>query len=453
MQKLKPIAKSPAKPLTRQRIQVAKVPFAEILVMAAESLWNNRLRTALTMLGVIIGIAAVIAITSIGQGIQKSTENQLQALGTNSINVLTGSARTGGINQGGGSASTLTLEDAQAVAKAPAVKLVSAYLQRNRQVSYDNRNTSTTILGTDVNYSPIRNTFPIEGRYFEQEDIDNAKSLVVLGTKVCADLFDLPDRSSGNRNVAPNTQYDCKNRKEAIGKKIRIQGEQYQVIGVMEMKGSSGGTDQDDRVYIPLKNMSARQVGNNSLQGISVSGFLVQALDESEIEAAQFQLTNLLRLRHKIYPPQPDDFRIVNQTDIVSAFTNIVGLLTLMVGAIAAISLIVGGIGIANIMLVSVVERTREIGVRKALGATRAAILNQFLTEAILVSGLGGIVGIGLGVAIAYGSATIFQFPFLISIWAVLAGFGLSMIVGLVAGVIPARSAAKLDPIQALRSD
>ncbi|WP_347272305.1 ABC transporter permease [Pseudanabaena sp. FACHB-1998] len=400
--------------------------------MAAESLWNNRLRTALTMLGVIIGIAAVIAITSVGQGIQKATETQLQALGTNSINVLTGSARIGGINQGGGSASALTLEDAQAVAKAPAVKLVSPYLQRTRQVAYGGQNTSTSVIGTDINYSPIRNTFPNEGRYFEQADIDNAKSVIVLGAKVRSDLF-------GGEN--------------ALGERVRIQGEQYQVIGVMEPKGSAGGFDQDDRVYIPLKNMSARQVGNNALQGISVSGFWVQALDESEIEAAQFQLTNLLRLRHKIYPPQPDDFRIVNQTDIVSAFTNIVGLLTLMVGAIAAISLIVGGIGIANIMLVSVVERTREIGVRKALGATRAAILNQFLTEAILVSGLGGIVGIGLGVAIAYGSATIFQFPFLISIWAVLAGFGLSMIVGLVAGVIPARSAAKLDPIQALRSD
>jgi putative ABC transport system permease protein len=418
--------------LARKRLQVAKVPFSEILAMAAESLWNNRLRTALTMLGVIIGIAAVIAITSVGQGIQKATELQLQALGTNSINVLTGSARIGGISQGGGSASALTLEDAQAVAKAPAVKLVSAYLQRTRQVAYGNQNTSTTVLGTDVNYSPIRNTFPLEGRYFEQDDIDKAKSLVVLGAKVRSDLF--------GRNTA-------------IGERIRIQGEQYQVIGVMEPKGASGGFDQDDRIYIPLKNMSARQVGNNALQGIAVSGFWVQALDESEIEAAQFQLTNLLRLRHKIFPPQPDDFRIVNQTDIVSAFTNVVGLLTLMVGAIAAISLIVGGIGIANIMLVSVVERTREIGVRKALGATRAAILNQFLTEAILVSGLGGVIGIGLGIAIAYSSATIFQFPFLVSIWSVVAGFGLSMVVGLVAGVIPARSAAKLDPIQALRSD
>lgn len=422
----------PTKQPTKLPIKIVKVPFTEILAMASESLWNNRLRTALTMLGVIIGIAAVIAITSVGQGIQKATETQLQALGTNSINVLSGSARTGGISQGGGSASTLTLEDAGAVAQAPAVKLVSAYLQRNRQVSYGSQNTSTTVIGTDINYSPIRNTFPSQGKYFDQEDIDNARSVVVLGSKVKNDLF---------------------GRSTAIGERIRIQGEQYQVIGVMEVKGASGGFDQDDRLFIPLKNMSARQVGNNSLQGISVSGFWVQALDESEIEAAQFQLTNLLRLRHKIYPPQPDDFRIVNQTDIVSAFTNIVGLLTVMIGAIAAISLIVGGIGIANIMLVSVVERTREIGVRKALGATRSAILSQFLTEAILVSGLGGVIGIALGIAIAYSSATIFSFPFLVSIWAVLAGFGLSMIVGLVAGVIPARSAAKLDPIQALRSD
>ena len=422
----------PTKQPTKLPIKIVKVPFTEILAMASESLWNNRLRTALTMLGVIIGIAAVIAITSVGQGIQKATETQLQALGTNSINVLSGSARTGGVSQGGGSASTLTLEDAGAVAQAPAVKLVSAYLQRNRQVSYGSQNTSTTVIGTDINYSPIRNTFPSQGKYFEQEDIDNARSVVVLGSKVKNDLF---------------------GRSTAIGERIRIQGEQYQVIGVMEAKGASGGFDQDDRLFIPLKNMSARQVGNNALQGISVSGFWVQALDESEIEAAQFQLTNLLRLRHKIYPPQPDDFRIVNQTDIVSAFTNIVGLLTVMIGAIAAISPIVGGIGIANIMLVSVVERTREIGVRKALGATRSAILSQFLTEAILVSGLGGVIGIALGIAIAYSSATIFSFPFLVSIWSVVAGFGLSMIVGLVAGVIPARSAAKLDPIQALRSD
>jgi putative ABC transport system permease protein len=415
------------------KIRPNPVPFSEILSMAAESLWNNRLRTALTMLGVIIGIASVIAITSVGQGIQRATEIQLQSLGTNLINVLSGASRTGGISQGGGTASTLSLADAQAVAdQAPAVRKVSAYLQRQRQVTYGSQNTSTTIIGTDLNYPEIRNSVPVEGRFFEKEEMDIAKSVVVLGSKVKQDLF------AGGA---------------AIGESIRIQGDLYQVIGVMPPKGSAGGFDQDDRVFIPLKNMSARIVGNNAIQGISISGFWVQTDGESEMEAAQFQLTNLLRLRHNIYPPQADDFRIINQTDVVNTFTSVVGLMTVMVVAIAGISLVVGGIGIANIMLVSVVERTREIGVRKALGATNATILQQFLTEAVLVSLLGGVVGIGLGVGIAFGSSVSFAFPFLISGWAVAAGFGLSLSVGLVAGAIPARNAAKLDPIQALRSD
>ncbi|MFN7717109.1 MAG: ABC transporter permease, partial [Pseudanabaenaceae cyanobacterium] len=337
------------------KIRPNPVPFSEILSMAAESLWNNRLRTALTMLGVIIGIASVIAITSVGQGIQRATEIQLQSLGTNLINVLSGASRTGGISQGGGTASTLSLEDAQAVAdQAPAVRKVSAYLQRQRQVTYGSQNTSTTIIGTDLNYPEIRNSVPVEGRFFEKEEMDTAKSVVVLGSKVKQDLF------AGG---------------PAIGESIRIQGDLYQVIGVMPPKGSAGGFDQDDRVFIPLKNMSARIVGNNAIQGISISGFWVQTDGESEMEAAQFQLTNLLRLRHNIYPPQADDFRIINQTDVVNTFTSVVGLMTVMVVAIAGISLVVGGIGIANIMLVSVVERTREIGVRKALGATNATIL------------------------------------------------------------------------------
>lgn len=417
-----------------KRIRKVTVPFDEVLTMAAESLWSNRLRTALTMLGVVIGIASVIAITSVGQGVQKATELQLQALGTNVINVLSGSARTGGISQGGGTAATLTWDDARAVAtQAPAARLVSAYLQQRRQVAYGNQNTATTILGTDLNYPAIRNTYPQEGRFFDQQEFDKAGSVVVLGAKVRTDLF------GSDRTV--------------LGERVRIQGESYRVVGVMETKGSAGGADQDDRVYIPLKSMSTRLVGNNALQGISLSGFWVQAANESELDTAQQQLTNLLRLRHKIYLPQPDDFRIVNQTDIVDAFTNIVGLLTLMVGAIAAISLVVGGIGIANIMLVSVVERTREIGVRKALGATKSAILSQFLTEAVLVSMVGGVIGIAMGIAIAFGSASFFKFPFLVSPWAVLAGFGISMLVGVIAGGIPARNAARLDPIQALRSD
>ncbi|XGW00548.1 MAG: ABC transporter permease [Leptolyngbya sp. BL-A-14] len=416
------------------RIHPTRVSLLEVLTMSLEALWSNRLRTGLTMLGVIIGIASVITVTSVGQGVQKATEQQIQALGTNVILVLTGVARTGGISQGTGTASTVTWEDAKAIAKqAPAAQGVTAYLQRGVQVVYEGQNNSTTLLGTDLSYPDVKNIHPQEGQFFSQADLDSARPVAVIGSTVRDEFFG----ANGN----------------AIGAQIRVQTELYNVIGVMETKGSVGGQDQDDRIYIPLTNMSARIVGNNSLNGTAVSGFWVQAKDAAALDAAQFQVTNLLRIRHNIYPPQPDDFRITNQADIINAFSNIVGLFTVMVSAIAGISLVVGGIGIANIMLVSVVERTREIGVRKAVGATNSAILSQFLTEAVMVSIAGGALGIGLGVGIALLAATLFKFPFVISVWSIVAGFGLSFVIGLVAGVIPARNAAQLDPIAALRSE
>jgi putative ABC transport system permease protein len=409
------------------------VSMTETLTIATEALWNNKLRTGLTMLGIVIGIASVIAITSIGRGVQKSTEQQLQALGTNLILVLPGAANSGGISQGTGSASTLTWEDAQAIAtQAPAAEVVSAFLQRSVQVVYGGQNTATMVLGTDLSYPAAKNISPAEGQFFSQADLDAARPVVVLGSKVREELF-------SNQPV--------------IGADIRIQGNRYRVIGVMEAKGAVGNQDQDDSVYIPLTNMSARIVGNNALTGVAINGLYLKARDETQVEAAQFQVTNLLRLRHNIFPPQEDDFRMVNQTDIINTFTNVVGLFTVMVVVIAGISLVVGGIGIANIMLVSVVERTREIGIRKALGATRSAILSQFLAEAIVVSSVGGSIGIGLGVAIAFATASIFSFPFVVSVESVAAGLGLSGGVGLLAGVIPARNAARLDPINALRSD
>lgn len=415
-------------------IRASTVSTVEVVVMAAEALWSNKLRTGLTMLGVIIGIASVIAITSVGQGIQKATEQQIQALGTNSMLTLADAARVGGINQGSGSATTLTWADAKAVAKqAPAAVAVSAFLQRQTQVVYSGQNALTAVLGTDLNYPDVKNVYPQEGRFFTQDELDAAKPVVVLGSKVRDELF-----GSGAKS---------------LGADVRIQGGRYQVIGVMEPKGSVGNVDQDDRVYIPLTNMSARIVGKNALAGVAISGFWLKARDEASLDAAQFQVTNLLRLRHNIYPPNPDDFRIINQVDILKTFTSVVGLFTVMVVAIAGISLVVGGIGIGNIMLVSVVERTREIGIRKAVGATNAAILSQFLAEAVVVSVVGGGIGIGFGIVIAFGAATIFKFPFVVSLWSVIVGFGLSFIVGLLAGVIPARNAAKLDPIAALRSD
>ncbi|MEH2385081.1 MAG: ABC transporter permease [Nostoc sp.] len=402
--------------------------------MAMEALWRNKLRTGLTMLGVIIGIASVIAITSVGQGVQKATEQQIQSLGTDVLQVFAGAARSGGISQGMGSSSTLTWEDAKAIQQeAPAAQVVSAYLQRPGQVVYEKLNNSTNIVGTDLNYPEARNTSLTQGRFFTQEEMDSGKSVVILGQTVRDELF-----GTG---------------KNPVGEQIRIQRNIYEVIGVFEKKGSEGPMDRDDQVFIPLTNMSSRIVGNNALKGFAINGIYVKLANQEQSATAQFQVVNLLRLRHNLNSSQSDDFSIRNQTDVVNTFTTVVGLFTMMVVAIASISLLVGGIGIANIMLVSVVERTREIGIHKAVGATNSAILNQFLAESVVISTAGGGIGMGIGIGIAFGAAMIFHFPFVVSVWSVVCGFGLSFIVGLLAGVIPARNAAQLDPIAALRSD
>jgi putative ABC transport system permease protein len=411
-----------------------KVSQLEVAGMAIEALWSNKLRSGLTMLGVIIGISSVIAISSIGEGVQKSTEDNIRGLGTDVLQVMAGSAQSGGVSQGQGSVTTLTWGDAQAIAQeAPSATVVSAYLQRNIQVVYGEKNTSTTVYGTDLSYPVARNTFPKTGRFFTPDELESAASVAVIAPTVQKNLFPA--------NVNP------------IGQKIRVQGEIYDVIGVMEEKGSQGPQDRDDAVYVPLTSMSARIIGNNSLTGISVNGIYVKGKDESQLETIKFQVTNILRLRHNIMNPEDDDFRVTNQADILQTFKTIMSLLTLMIVAIAGISLVVGGIGIANIMLVSVVERTREIGVRKALGATDRAILSQFLTEAVVISIVGGTVGVVVGVSITFVSATAFGFPFIVSSNAVLMGVGLSTSVGLIAGVVPARNAANLEPIAALRSD
>jgi putative ABC transport system permease protein len=412
-----------------------KISLLEIFLMAVETLWSNKIRSGLTMLGVIIGISSVIAITSIGQGVQRATELRIEALGTNILQVSAAAARTGGISQGAGSASTLTWEDARSIAKqVPAATAVSAFLYRpGVQVVRGNVNISITAIGTDLNFPAVRNVKPQLGTFFQQQDLDIAKAVVVIGAKIQDDLF------------APS--------ETAIGSDIRIQGKRYRVVGVMERKGAVGLQDMNNVVYLPLTNMSAEIVGNNALTGVAINGFWVKASNPDQLEAAEFQVTNVLRLRHNIRPPKEDDFTVTNEVDLIKTFTNIMGLLTLMVTAIAGISLVVGGIGIANIMLVSVMERTREIGLRKAVGATSGAILNQFLMESIVISSIGGAIGIGLGVAIAFATATIFKFPFVVSLLSVVVGFVLSLVVGVLAGGIPARNAAKLDPILALHGD
>jgi putative ABC transport system permease protein len=406
----------------------------EILTMAVKSLWSNKLRTGLTMLGMVIGISSVVAITSLGQGVKKATEKQIQSLGSDVLLVLAGAASSGGISQGGGSASTLTVQDAQAASKqVTAARAVTAFLQRsNIQVVYGGQNIATSLIGTDLNYPEVKDSYPQEGQFFAQADLDAAKPVAVLGLKVREQLF---------------------GEQPAIGAQIRIRNQLYRVIGVMPRKGAVGNQDQDDRLFIPLSNMSSRIVGNNAISGVSISGFWVAAKDNTQLDAVQFQVTNLLRLRHNIYPPQLDDFRIINQVDIVNTFTNVVSLFTVMLVAIAGISLVVGGIGIANIMLVSVVERTREIGLRKAVGATNIAILTQFLAEAVVVSTVGGGIGILLGMGIAFGSATVMKIPLVISSFSIVTGFGISVTVGLIAGVVPARNASQLEPLTALRSE
>jgi putative ABC transport system permease protein len=413
----------------------SSVSMLESLGMAFDSLWNNRLRTGLTMLGMIIGIGSVVAITSISEGVKKSTEQQLQSLGTNVLTVMAGaSSGGGGISQGAGSASTLTWEDAKVIDESVDIaEAVTAYLQKpGTQVVYAEENIATTVTGTDLNYSKVKNIYPEVGKYFTAEELDGARSVALLGSEVKESLF-------GQQN--------------AVGKDIRIQGKRFQVIGVMESKGSVGGQNQDDAVYIPLTAMSIQIVGNNALSGTAISGLWLSTESSEDLDSAEFQVTNLLRLRHNIYPPQADDFSIINQVDLLSTFNSIMSLLTIMVTAIAGISLVVGGIGIANIMLVSVVERTREIGVRKALGATETNILTQFLIESVMVSTVGGSIGVVVGIGISVASAFLFSIPLVISTGSILSGFTLSTVVGLLAGVIPAHNAAQLDPIIALRSE
>jgi putative ABC transport system permease protein len=411
-----------------------QVSTLEIGEMAIEALWSNKLRSGLTMLGVIIGIASVISISSIGQGVTKSTEESIRGLGTDVLQVMAGSAQSGGVSQAQGSVSTLTWEDAKAIAtQSPSATIVSAYLQSKSQIVYGDKNTNTTVYGTDLSYSAARNTYPQTGRFFNIEELESAAAVAVIAPTVQKNLFPV--------NVNP------------IGQKIRIQGEIYTIIGVMEVKGAQGPQDRDDAVYVPLTSLSARIIGNNSLMGVSVNSIYIKGKDESQLNTIKFQVENILRLRHNIEIPADDDFRVTNQADILKTLTTILGSLTILIVGVSGISLVVGGIGIANIMLVSVVERTREIGIRKALGATDRAVLSQFLTESVMLSLIGGTIGIVIGISVTFLAANSFKFPFVISTEAVVIGFGLSTTVGLVAGVIPASNAAKLDPITALRSD
>jgi putative ABC transport system permease protein len=419
----------------RSRSHRTIADLAETLPLAWESLLANRLRSILTMLGVIIGIAAVIAMVTIGRGAQLQTANQLKSLGSNLLFVQSGVATTSSpALLGAGSASTLIWDDAKAIASAcESVADVAPVLNRRTQVVHAQLNTSTTVVGTTPEYVRVRDFLPLTGRFFNQIELLRSARVAVLGQTVVDSL-----------GLTPGA---------ALQQTIRIQGEPFTVVGTLEYKGVNSFRDMDDQVFIPLTTMANRIVGVNAVAGIALDSISASARGPEQMDAAQYQITNLLRLRHRIVPPRQDDFLIRNQADLLSASNSVAGIFTALLGGSAAISLVVGGIGIMNIMLVSVTERTREIGIRRAIGARSSDILLQFMIEAIVLSLCGGLLGVGLGIFASLGINLALGWKAGLAIDAVLASLLFCLVIGVFFGAYPARKAALLDPITALRND
>jgi len=408
--------------------------FVESVRIALRSLSANKLRATLTMLGIIIGVAAVIALMGIGRGAQQAIDSQIRSMGTNLLFVSPGSATLGGVRQAGGSVQTLTLEDAVAIGnpqELPAVVAAAPEVRSFGQVVYQGDNVNTQIVGVTPEYETVRNYHVQSGEFISQANVTARSPIAVLGANVASQLF------SDN---------------DPVGQTVRINNITFKVGGVLESKGGSGFGNQDDQVLIPLTTVLSRLERGRFRGGNIVSQISVQAASADQIDAALQQVSDVLRERHHIR--FEDDFSVRSQQDLLESANQITGVLTLFLGGVAGISLLVGGIGIMNIMLVSVTERTREIGIRKAVGATRRNILAQFLTEAVILSVLGGIIGILLGAGIArlasgipMGGATLRS---VVTIDSVLLATLFATAVGLFFGIYPAFRAASLNPIDAL---
>ena len=399
--------------------------YKESFLMAWASLIANKMRSILTMLGIIIGVAAVIALVSIGNGVKQDIQNSISSLGSNLLMVMPGAPRTPGVRPSAGSMKSLKVSDYEAISKLDGVKAASPMTNGSYVVIYQNKNWTTSVSGVNANYLDVNNWTMKSGRFLSEKNVQNRERVAVVGKTVVKNLFGDED---------------------PVGAEIRVKNFPFRIIGVLNSKGSGAmGNDQDDMVIIPYTTAMERVEGVDYLRMIYVVG-----KDENGIDRLQSDIENLLRVRHGIKDTNLDDFNIQNMNSIMETMEETTGTLTLFLGAVAAISLVVGGIGIMNIMLVSVTERTREIGVRKALGATYSVIVTQFLIEAVVISLMGGIIGIILGIGsskligMASGMSTVISVPTIVM------SFAFSMAIGLIFGIYPARKAAKLNPIDAL---
>jgi putative ABC transport system permease protein len=405
-----------------------KLPLRETVGMAFSTLKANRLRSLLTMLGIVIGNASVITLVGVGKGAQNLADSQLSTLGANVLFIVPGSNDTR--RRGIETPRTLVLEDAEAIAEqVPSVRRVVPQITLSDVVQSGSLAATATISGVTPDFLPVRNFEVAQGRFLSDADLKGVRNVTVIGP-------DLRDK------LMPTG--------DAIGRQVRIRDQSFEVIGVMAPKGAVFGSNQDEVAYIPLSTMVSRLSGRDPTYGITLSFISVEARDEQSTGAADFQITNLLRQRHRIL--RDDDFSVRSQKDAQTIVGNITGGLTLMLAAIGAISLLVGGIGIMNIMLVSVSERTEEIGLRKALGARSSDVLLQFLVESLVLASLGGVIGSGMGISAVALVAAFTPLPASIATGTVVGTVLLSGSIGLFFGVVPARRASRLDPIAALRS-
>ena len=402
--------------------------YLELLASAVEALTLNKLRTALATLGIIIGIGSVIALVSLGQASQKSVQSQIESLGANLLTVMPGAQSTGAVRGVPGSSETLTYDDAKAIATAPQITDISAvspeYTSR-AQVTTGATNTNTEVVGVTETYQSVHNVSLSEGSFITETDNQALAKVAVIGPEAASNLFATSD---------------------PLGQSVRINGISFRIIGETQTKGGSGFQNPDDSLYVPLQTAQQQLFGVTYLSDISLTAKSQDVMTDAENQVGYFLLS-----RHKLSDPSKADFTILSPADILGAASQVTGTFTSLLSGIAAISLLVGGIGIMNIMLVTVTERTREVGLRKALGAKKKTIVSQFLVEAVILTLAGGLLGMILGIGVSYIISLVISLPFVLSLSSIFLAIGVSGGIGILFGWYPAKKAADLSPIEALR--